>query len=252
MTDFTDARVVSVPPLRHERGSDVGEIRRCHPRVTAGSPNYFRTREVRVQRVPDDVVILSRLHITRHVIDLAAPQIALLYLWCHTPRVYFSRGTDDLHVFGAADSRGDEVPLSPQTGDLLTPQARCCTSKDGEIKADLLSQKNNFHPVLFFNVQQGNSGVHQRHCWPGGMEAPLFINGGWTYQSQQRPPASRLAAFISQELISGSLMQEWVWIFACRPRYWATSVLNFPGLQPLGPSLTQPRGGVERPPAGRR
>lgn len=65
-------------------------------------------------------------------------------------------------IYMCLDTRGDEAPISPQTGDLLTPQARCCTSKDGEIEGDSLSQKNNFHPVHFFNVQQGNSGVHQR------------------------------------------------------------------------------------------
>lgn len=56
----------------------------------------------------DDVVILSRLPITRYLIDLAAPQIAFLYQPCHTVGVYYSCGAGDIHVFGAGYTRGDE------------------------------------------------------------------------------------------------------------------------------------------------
>ncbi len=74
-----------------------------------------------------DVVFLSRLPITHHIIDLAAPQIAFLYLSCHRVRVYFSCGTDDLHAFGAADTlpftSGDEGFISPLAGQLLAPEA---------------------------------------------------------------------------------------------------------------------------------
>lgn len=92
------------------------------------------------------------LPITRHLIDLAAPQIAFFYRPSHTVRIYYSCGAGDLHVFGAADTRGDEVAIITQTTDLLTPQARSHTCKDGEIKADLLSWKPQFFTHCFFFV----------------------------------------------------------------------------------------------------
>lgn len=111
-----------------------------------------------------DVVFLSRLLITRHLIGLAAPQIAFLSHLCHPVRVYYSCGAADLRVFGVADSHGDGVSISTQTADLLTPQALNCTCKNGEMKAYLLSWKPHFHPLYFvFTVQQRSSEVQQRH-----------------------------------------------------------------------------------------
>lgn len=46
------------------------------------------------------------------------------------------------------------------------PQARCWTSRDGEIKAGFLTPKNSsLHAAFFFHfyVQQGSSQVHQQH-----------------------------------------------------------------------------------------
>lgn len=69
----------------------------------------------------DDVVFLSRRPITLHIIDSAAAQIAFLYLSRHTVGAYFSCGTYDLHVFGAANTSGDEDFIRPPAGDLSTP-----------------------------------------------------------------------------------------------------------------------------------
>lgn len=101
--------------------------------------------------------------ITHCIIDLADPQIAFLYLSCHTVRVYFSCGTDDLHAFGAADTSGDEVFISPPARESSAPDA-CRSMWRVQSWNWFIIMKNSFYHHLH-HIGLIHCSILQTHFW---------------------------------------------------------------------------------------
>lgn len=106
--------------------------------------------------------------------NLAALQIVFLYLSRHKLRVYFLIGHDGLHVFGAAETL--PLVIKPSSVHWQASYVHVLLWKVG---LGLLMKPHWLCPMLIFATPFLTFSKKTVSAFsPGGMRAPLFINGG--------------------------------------------------------------------------